>query len=157
MHAFSRAPGDAAPPHCKRRVIIVDDHDFFAACLRTLLDNEADLMVCDVMTNSSSLRERIARLNPDLLVIDLSLGEENGIEVGQRLRAMEIVTPILFVSTLRAPTEEQLNSVGRSAFIAKSRTPAEFLGALRAILEMPPIRERAAVPELSLAPMRAKA
>jgi DNA-binding NarL/FixJ family response regulator len=85
MHALSQA-GKVAPPTAKRRVLIVDDHSFFAACLRTLLDNESDLVVCDIAANSLHLRERIDRLRPDLLVIDLSLGPENGLELGQRLR-----------------------------------------------------------------------
>ncbi|MES2694266.1 MAG: response regulator [Verrucomicrobiota bacterium] len=112
----------------------MDDHNFFAACLRTLLDNESDLMVCDIAANSGEVRERIERLKPDLLVIDLTLGAESGLEVGQRLRALEIETPILFVSTMRTPTRGQLAAIPHSAFIAKSRKPAEFLTALRAVL-----------------------
>ncbi len=133
MHALSQA-GKVAPPTAKRRVLIVDDHDFFAACLRTLLDNESDLVVCDIAANSQHLRERIDQLRPDLLVIDLSLGTENGLELGQQLRALQIATPILFVSTLRTPSIEQLATIRHAAFIAKSRAPAEFLAALRGVL-----------------------
>jgi DNA-binding response OmpR family regulator len=89
------------------------------------------------LANSAELRERIERLRPDLLVIDLSLGAESGLDVGQRLRALGIATPILFVSSLTAPNAEQLAAMSRAAFIAKSHTPAEFLAALRGILVRP--------------------
>lgn len=123
-----------ATPAPKRRVLIIDDHNFFAACLRVMLDNESDLVVCDVATNSSDARERIERLKPDLLVIDLTLGAESGLEVGRRLRAMHIETPILFVSTMSKPTRAQIAEVAHSAFIPKSKKPAQFLEALRAVL-----------------------
>jgi DNA-binding NarL/FixJ family response regulator len=127
--------GTVAPPTGKRRILIVDDHTFFAACLRTLLDNESDLVVCDVTTNSVELNDRIERLRPDLLVIDLSLGAENGVELGKRLRGQQVRTPILFVSTLGRPTREQLEEVAHCAFVAKSRKPADFLAILREVLE----------------------
>jgi DNA-binding NarL/FixJ family response regulator len=144
MHAFLQA-GDVAQDG-RRRVLIVDDHNFFAACLRTLLDNESDLVVCDILANSSGLRERIERLRPDLLVIDLSLGAESGLEVGQRLRALGIMTPILFVSSMHAPAPEQLAAMSHVAFIAKSETPAEFLAALRTILLPRAARPNSTVP-----------
>lgn len=132
MRPFLQAPGARAD--ARRRVLILDDHNFFAACLRTLLDNESDLVVCDIMANSIDLRGRIERLRPDLLVIDLSLGAESGLEVGQHLRSLGIGTPILFVSSMSLPVQAQLAGISRAAFIAKSRTPTEFLAALRAIL-----------------------
>jgi DNA-binding NarL/FixJ family response regulator len=127
-------PDSGASAGRKRRVLIVDDHDFFAACLRTLLDNESDLVVCDITTTSTELGARIERLKPDLLVLDLSLGTESGLELGQRLRKMQITTPILFTSALGHPTEEQLVRIPNSAFVAKGRRTAEFLAALRAVL-----------------------
>lgn len=118
----------------KRRVLIVDDHDFFAACLRTLLDNESDLIVCDVATTSMELSARIERFRPDLLVIDLSLRTESGLALGQHLRELNIMTPILFISTLGRPTNGQLDRVSSASFIAKSKKPVDFLAALRATL-----------------------
>jgi DNA-binding NarL/FixJ family response regulator len=133
MHAFLQ-PQTVARADVRRRVLIVDDHNFFAACLRTLLDNESDLVVCDIMANSCALNERIERLQPDLLVIDLSLGSENGFEVGEQLRSLGILTPILFISSMSVPEQEKLSAIANSAFIGKSRSPSDFLTALRGIL-----------------------
>jgi DNA-binding NarL/FixJ family response regulator len=155
MHTLLPA-SKAVTPMQKRRILIVDDHSFFAACLRTLLDNESDLVVCDVTTNSIELGDRVARLRPDLLVIDLTLGAESGLQLGKRLRELHIRTPILFISTLGVPSREDLAGVPDSAFITKSRRPSEFLSALREILAP---RERAGIrcAEFSLARARGKA
>jgi DNA-binding NarL/FixJ family response regulator len=153
MHVFLQRR-KVNPSSSKRRILIIDDHDFFAACLRAMLDNESDLVVCDIMTNSQDLRERIERLKPDLLVVDLSLGAESGLEIGQRLRTMQISTPILFVSSMTAPTQDQLAAVPHAAFIAKTKTPGEFLTALRTILAPPATK---ASMTLGLARAQAKA
>lgn len=141
MRAFLQA--GPARAGIRRRVLILDDHDFFAACLRTLLDHESDLVVCDILTNSLELRERIERQRPHLLVIDLLLGTERGLEVGRRLRSLGIVTPILFVSSMSLPVQAQLAEIPRSAFIAKSRSPAEFLATLRTTLAQDDLPEEA--------------
>lgn len=129
-------PGAKQERHdCRRRVVIVDDHDFFAACLRSLLDAEDDLVVCDVATAAADLGERVRRLQPDLLVVDLSLGADNGIDVALRLRGeYGIAVPILFTSTLGRPTDVELARVRDCAFIAKTKRPAQFLTAVRGIL-----------------------
>src|SRR4051812_29725334 len=60
----STCVGLIKPPVARRRVLIVDDHDFFSACLRSLLNNEADLVVCDRASDSTDLLDRIARSQP---------------------------------------------------------------------------------------------
>src|SRR4051812_14196529 len=47
MHALLQ-PHPVARAGVRRQVLIVDDHNFFAGCLRTLLDHESDLVVCDI-------------------------------------------------------------------------------------------------------------
>ena len=126
---------DADTPPPKRRVLIVDDHGFFAACLRTLLDAEPDLEVCEVLSSPDELGQRIDHLRPDLVLIDLALGGESGLQVGQRLRAMDVTVPILFMSTMRTLNACQLSSVSRAAFVAKSKSPSQFLAALRDTIE----------------------
>lgn len=118
----------------KYRVMIFDDHLFFAKCLRALIDAAPDFEVCDIRTSAQGLNDRIRHLQPDVLVIDLALGEENGLELGQQLRAQDIETPILFMSTMRCLDAGHLASVSRSAFVAKSRAPFEFLTQLRGVL-----------------------
>jgi CheY-like chemotaxis protein len=139
----------------RRRVLIVEDHPFFAACLRSLLDSEGDLVVCDIAPNSTDLIPRIERLRPDLLIIDLSLGTECGLRLGRQLRQIRISTPILFMSSLARPAREQLSTIAHSAFVPKGRKPAEFLAALREILDPPELALPAGSPVYRLSPATA--
>ena len=126
--------GGTVEPPTKRRVLIVDDHTFFAGCLRALVDAESDLEVCGVTSDANELESSLSRLRPDVLVIDLTLRGESGLTIGQQLRAHAVETPILFMSTLRSLNARELASVPAAAFTAKSRTPAQFLAALRRTL-----------------------
>jgi DNA-binding NarL/FixJ family response regulator len=134
--------GAAGSLAVKRRVLIVDDNEFFAACLSRLLNNESDLTVCDVTTTPVQLDSRIKRLHPDIIVLDVSLGADNGLDLGRRLREMQIATPILFISTLYQPTRAQLAAVSHSAFVPKSGRPSDVLTALRSILAGPNVSSR---------------
>jgi DNA-binding NarL/FixJ family response regulator len=125
---------DTSRAAVRRRILIVEDHRFFAACLRAVLDNEPDLMVCDLTARPADLAERIIRHQPDALVIDLTLGNTSGLEVALRLRERGIFTPILFISSLCEPSREQLAEVLNCGFLPKARTPAEFLRTLRELL-----------------------
>lgn len=133
MHTLL-SPLPAAPDR-KRRVLIVDDHWFFAACLRTFVDNQSDFVVCDIAPSSEDVLDRIARLDPDLLVIDLALGGDNGLSLGERLRSKGVETPILFVSTLTQPSRIELEKVGHCAFSLKTKKPVGFLRLLRSTLD----------------------
>lgn len=117
--------------HGRRRVLIIEDNPFFAGCLRSLVESESDLAVCDVIGSAAEVRERIGQLQPDVLIVDLALGTECGLRLGMWLRANQVLTPIVFVSTLGRPSREQLSAIGRSIFVPKSRKPAEFLAAVR--------------------------
>jgi DNA-binding NarL/FixJ family response regulator len=77
---------------------------FFTTCLRELLNNQGDFVVYATAHSLRGLSKRVAFYKPDLLVIDLALGLESGLDLAQKLRAERIITPILFVSTLDRPT-----------------------------------------------------
>ncbi|HTB79896.1 MAG TPA: response regulator [Opitutaceae bacterium] len=118
----------------RKRILIIDDNCFFTACLRELLNNEADLVVCATTQSSRGLSKRVAFYKPDLLVIDVMLGSESGFDLAQKLRTERIMTPILFVSTLDRPTRRQLGRIEKSAYAMKNKRPAQLLRALRGIL-----------------------
>ena len=44
-------------PAAPRRILIVDDNWFFAACLRMVINQEADLVVCDIARSARDLAD----------------------------------------------------------------------------------------------------
>lgn len=84
----------------KRRVVVVDDHPIFSQGLAVLLGSTGRY---EVVGTASTIGDGIAlveRESPDLLVADLSLGEEDGLELVKRARAGKPGMRILVLSMM---------------------------------------------------------
>jgi len=128
------SPREAAEPQSKpepKRILILDDNAFFARCLASLIEHEGDLVVCSVTDSSRALLERLPHARPDLLVIDIALGDENGLEVARKLRARSVATPIMLTSSMDTPDETSLREIGRCRFVPKDKRPRELISQLR--------------------------
>jgi DNA-binding NarL/FixJ family response regulator len=78
-----------------RRVLVIDDHPVIRQGLRYLLEKTGDLSVCGEAENAKDARAAIDRLNPDVLICDISLRQVDGIELVRNLRAHYPRLPIL--------------------------------------------------------------
>jgi CheY-like chemotaxis protein len=129
--ADAQAGGGSPSKPEPKRILILDDNAFFARCLASLIEHEGDLVVCSVAESFRALMERLPLARPDLLVIDIALGEDNGLEVARRLRASAVATPIMLTSSMDTPDEACLREIGRCRFIAKDKRPRELISQLR--------------------------
>src|SRR5438067_10837229 len=64
--------------------LIVDDNGDFLAAARTLLEQEGLTIVGEASTSADALR-KVELLRPDVVLVDVSLGEESGLELARRL------------------------------------------------------------------------
>jgi DNA-binding NarL/FixJ family response regulator len=114
------------------RVLIVDDHEIFRTGLRTLLDAQPDI---DVLDDVGSAREAIARaadLQPDVVVMDINMPEENGVEATR-----QIVKVSPHIGVLMLTMQEDDDSVfaalraGARGYLLKSDASKEIIDAVR--------------------------
>ena len=70
------------------RCLVVDDQPEFLEAVRHLLDGQG-ISVVGVAANSAEAIERAANLQPDVVLIDVHLGEESGLEVASRIAALD--------------------------------------------------------------------
>ncbi len=70
------------------RCLVVDDQPEFLEAVRHLLDGQG-ISVVGVAANSAEAIERAANLRPDVVLIDVHLGEESGLEVASRIAALD--------------------------------------------------------------------
>ncbi len=90
------APGTGA--RRKRQVLIVDDHPIFRVGLSGLITKSSHLEVCGNADSAPAALDAMRRLNPDLVLVDLSLRGTNGIELIKSMKAERPDLPILVIS-----------------------------------------------------------
>ena len=115
------------------RLCIAEDHETVRAGLRMLLEAQPDLeIVCDAADGAAAV-QRTNELQPDVLLVDISMPGLNGLEVTRAVRASN---PAVAVVVLSRHSEEgyvqQLLAAGASAYVLKQSPTAELLHAIRA-------------------------
>ena len=70
-------------------MLIVDDHPMMRTGLAQLIDNEGDLKVCAEADNAGQAINAVARQKFDLVLVDISLPDKNGLELIKDLRTLE--------------------------------------------------------------------
>lgn len=117
------------------RVILVDDHEILRVGLRQLLSAEPDLTVVADVGTVGAAREALARHRPDLLVLDLGLGDEFSLTWLPRLREDSPATRVLVLSSHAEQLyAERVLRAGAHAFVMKSAPTDELLRAVRRVL-----------------------
>ena len=115
--------------------MIIDDHPFFSACLRALIEREIPRAECEWVASGGGLADRIRRYRPDLLVVDLVIGTMNGYGLAEDLRAQGISTPVLFTSSGPALPRRALQRLRSAAFISKAASPRRVVASIRRRLD----------------------
>jgi DNA-binding NarL/FixJ family response regulator len=108
------------------RILIVDDSASFLAACRGLLHGTELHVVGEAGTGAEAL-QRVKELSPDLVLLDIDLGEESGINVARELaeRSGSVAPSVIFVSAL--PADDFAEIVEESpalGFIPKSELSA---------------------------------
>jgi len=117
------------------RVYIVDDHPFFTFALTSLINSEADLTVCGSGIEQGSVLSAVARLEPDLLLIDVNLMQQDGLTMAAALRQVSRGVPILFLSSLQNPQFEiDSRWLEPCSFVEKTKDPVDIITAIRQTL-----------------------
>src|SRR6478672_8141659 len=101
------------------RSLIVDDHKPFLDAARLLLEREGVSVVGVATTSAEALRLE-AELRPDLVLVDIRLGEESGFELARRLSG----TVILISTHAQSEYAEQIAASPAAGFIPKARLSA---------------------------------
>ena len=73
----------------KIRLLIVDDHQFVRVGLRTILDRFPTIGVVGDAGDIQEAVEKIKELQPDVVLLDVRLGDEDGFEVCKQIQAMD--------------------------------------------------------------------
>jgi len=120
----------------KSKIFIVDDHPLVREWLTTLIDQTADLVVCDGAEDAEGALKGIARSHPDLAIIDLSLGGDSGIDliraIGEKFPKVPMV--VLSMHDERVYAERSIRA-GARGYIMKRESTKKVVDAIRQVLQ----------------------
>lgn len=87
----------SSPPKWKK-ILLVDDHPLMRRGQADLLSREQDLMVCGEAGTAREAMEAIAKLKPDLVLVDMTLPDKDGLELIKDIQALHPGLPVLAMS-----------------------------------------------------------
>ncbi len=125
------------------RVLIVDDHKIMREGLVTLLEFERDMEVAGEAGDGARAIELAGELRPDVVVMDVSLGEMGGVEATQRIVSKN---PEIKVIGLSMHSDRNIaiamREAGAVAYLTKSELSGDLIATIRACHKgsSPPIR-----------------
>lgn len=113
------------------RVILADDHQLVRAGLRALLQSFEDVEVLAECSNGHDTLECVAKLRPDVLLLDLTMPGLNGLDVARRVPALSTNTRVLVLSMHAGPEYvAQALRAGVSGYLIKDSAVEELRVAL---------------------------
>jgi len=119
-----------------RSVLVVDDNPDIRNALCELFTREGDFEVCGEAENGREAIEKAQRLQPVLIVTDLSMPLMNGLEETRILRQlMPYVPVIIYSSHSEALVEKEALAAGASAVISKSEAAKVLIAKARELLD----------------------
>jgi DNA-binding NarL/FixJ family response regulator len=130
------APSLASPLSTKSPIYIIDDHPMIVQGIALLINSEADLAVVGSSANWHVALKEIERLKPALVILDVALGNANGVDV---LKSLKVQTPKQRVLML-SMHDENLYAVramkaGAYGYLMKAAAADQVIVAVRQILK----------------------
>ena len=118
----------------RTRIVVADDHHLVLAGLKALLRDDPSIeVIAEAADGQSALRLAI-ELQPDVIVLDLSMPGMNGVRAAESLRVQVPRCHILILSVHEDRAYlHQLFEIGVSGYVLKRSAPEELIAAIRAV------------------------
>ena len=124
-----------APNGRKRTVLIVDDHPLLRDGLAKVINQQSDLAVCGEAADARAGLAAVAKLRPDVAIVDLTMDEGNGLDLIKDLHLRQPDLPVLVLSMHHENLyAERAVRAGARGYVMKREPVAAVLAALRKVL-----------------------
>ena len=118
----------------KIRVMLVDDHAALREALRKVINLQPDLEVAAEASGGRAALQLISQINPDVVLMDGSMPEMNGIEATRRLKQLQPKAKIIGLTLYSETTYlEEMVASGASGYLMKTGSPENVINAIRIV------------------------
>ncbi len=120
----------------KQQVYLVDDHPIVRQGLGKLLEQEENLEVCGEAGNVPDALADIRKLDPDVILVDISLEDSNGLELIRKIDDLGLQIPMLVLSMHdESLYAEHALRAGASGYVMKQAAATTLIQAIEKVLE----------------------
>ncbi|GAB2593680.1 response regulator [Spirosoma areae] len=122
-------------PQLPNRILLIDDHRLFNDGLKSLLNDQPDLMVCGQVFQANDALPTIQRTNPNVVLLDINLQGTNGIDLGKTIISDFPGVRVMLLTMYNQPKllDEALRA-GLHGYLLKDATTINLLHGIRAVL-----------------------
>jgi DNA-binding NarL/FixJ family response regulator len=127
-------PDASVSKNRKLQVVLADDHQMLREGLRALVDSQHDMEVVGEADNGRAAVAIAHQLQPDVVVMDVSMPVMNGLKATERLKELSPGIKILVVTRhADAGFIQQLTRAGASGYVLKQSASSELIRAIHAV------------------------
>lgn len=117
-------------------ILVVDDFEPIRRFVCSALEQRAELQVIGQAADGLETIQKAEELQPDLILLDISLPKLNGIAAARQIRKLVPKSKILFLSEHTSPeTVAEALSTGASGYVVKSDAGTELFEAVEAVIQ----------------------
>ncbi len=116
------------------RILLADDHDILRQGLKLLFEVQSDMQIVGEARTGVEALKQAGESKPDVIIMDISMAEMDGLEACQRIRELYPAIQVLIL-TMHESEEYFLQAlrVGAAGYLVKKAAPAELSTAVRTL------------------------
>jgi DNA-binding NarL/FixJ family response regulator len=120
----------------RARILIVDDHEIVRGGIRTLLSTaRPDWEMCGEAGNADQAVESVGRLNPDLVVLDITMPGTSGLEAARKISKSKPECRILMFTMHESyQLGTEVREAGAQGYVLKSQGARDLVAAIETLL-----------------------
>ncbi|WP_321492347.1 response regulator transcription factor [uncultured Desulfobacter sp.] len=114
------------------KILIVDDHKALRDGLKVILQMEPDFLIIGEAEDGKQAIKYAQTFTPDVIIMDLDLGEMNGIQVTEQILTLQPDICVIGFSMHADPDlARDMRKAGARAYLSKSDSPDQLISAIR--------------------------
>ena len=118
----------------KLKIILAEDHETVREGIKLLINSQPDMEVIGEASSGSAVIKAVRKLQPDIIVMDISMPETNGLKATRKIKQD---FPKIKILALTRHTDDgyiqQLIRAGANGYVLKQSAPSELINAIHAI------------------------
>lgn len=116
------------------RILVADDQEAVRKRVCAALTAHEGFEVCGEASNGKEAVEKAKELNPDLILLDITMSVLNGLDAARQIRAFAPETPIVILSVHKSrQLMEEARKIGVQGYVTKGEAVQKLIQAVEAV------------------------